>query len=103
MKVKEIERTANMAWSPAQQYPVYMACGTAAQQLDATFSTQSTLEIFKFNPGEVGPDCELVASVDTDHRFNKVRALAYPPRHDYFGRARIWYINVCMLLCYLLM
>ena len=37
MKVKEIERTANVAWSPAKQHPVYLAAGTAAQQLDATF------------------------------------------------------------------
>ncbi|XP_067943023.1 protein transport protein Sec31A-like [Watersipora subatra] len=72
MKVKEIERTANVAWSPAEQHPVYLACGTAAQQLDASFSTQSKLEVFKFNPEETGYDCELVTSTDTDHRFNKV-------------------------------
>ena len=37
MKVKDINRTANIAWSPAPQYPIYLAAGTAAQQLDATF------------------------------------------------------------------
>ncbi|XP_015757210.1 PREDICTED: protein transport protein Sec31A-like [Acropora digitifera] len=37
MKVKEVNRTANIAWSPALQYPIYLAAGTAAQQLDATF------------------------------------------------------------------
>lgn len=37
MKVKEIERTANVAWSPSKQHPIYMVAGTAAQQLDATF------------------------------------------------------------------
>ena len=37
MKVKEVTRTANIAWSPAPQYPIYLAAGTAAQQLDATF------------------------------------------------------------------
>ena len=37
MKVKEIECTANVAWSPADQHPIYLAAGTAAQQLDATF------------------------------------------------------------------
>ena len=37
MKLKEIDRTANITWSPAEQYPVYLAAGTAAQQLDATF------------------------------------------------------------------
>jgi len=37
MKLKEIDRTANVAWSPASQHPIYLAAGTAAQQLDATF------------------------------------------------------------------
>ena len=37
MRVKEIDRTANVAWSPASQHPIYIAAGTAAQQLDATF------------------------------------------------------------------
>ena len=37
MKVKEIDRTANVAWSPSTQYPIYLAAATAAQQLDATF------------------------------------------------------------------
>ena len=37
MKVKEIDRTANIAWSPAALHPIYMVAGTAAQQLDATF------------------------------------------------------------------
>ena len=36
-KVKEVQRTANIAWSPAEQHPIYLAAGTAAQQLDATF------------------------------------------------------------------
>ena len=37
MKIKEINRTANLAWSPKQQYPIYLVAGTAAQQLDAPF------------------------------------------------------------------
>ena len=37
MRVKEVDKTANVAWSPALQHPVYIAAGTAAQQLDATF------------------------------------------------------------------
>ena len=45
MKVKEIARTANIAWSPAEQHPVYIAAGTAAQQLDATFRSVSQLTI----------------------------------------------------------
>ena len=37
MKVKEIARTANVAWSPAAMQSIHVACGTVAQQLDATF------------------------------------------------------------------
>ena len=46
MKVKEVDRTANIAWSPQTQVPIYLAAGTAAQQLDASFSTNSNLEIY---------------------------------------------------------
>lgn len=27
MKLKEIDRTATQAWSPAQQHPIYLATG----------------------------------------------------------------------------
>lgn len=37
MKVKEVKRTANVAWSPSALQDIYLACGTVAQQLDATF------------------------------------------------------------------
>ena len=37
VRVKEIDRTANVAWSPENKFPIYIATGTAAQQLDATF------------------------------------------------------------------
>ena len=37
MKVKEVSRTACVAWSPTQQYPVYIAGATAANQLSANF------------------------------------------------------------------
>ncbi|KAG3264277.1 hypothetical protein H1C71_000564 [Ictidomys tridecemlineatus] len=47
MKLKELERPAVQVWSPASLYPVYLATGTSAQQLDASFSTNGTLEIFE--------------------------------------------------------
>lgn len=37
MKVKEVSRTANVAWSPQRMQAIHLACGTVAQQLDATF------------------------------------------------------------------
>ncbi len=37
MKIKETNKTAHIAWSPFNVYPCMLACGTAAQQLDASF------------------------------------------------------------------
>lgn len=54
MKVKELDVTANLAWSPAQNSTVFLATGTAAQQLDASFSTNSALEIHALNLAEAG-------------------------------------------------
>ena len=40
MKVKELSRTGNVAWSPSNLQSIYLACGTVAQQLDATFRSE---------------------------------------------------------------
>lgn len=72
MKVKDIERTANNTWSPKSQYPIYLAAGTAAQQLDASFSTTAALELYTLNLHEPGPDTKLVSSIPSDHRFHKI-------------------------------
>ncbi|XP_059175772.1 protein transport protein Sec31A-like isoform X2 [Physella acuta] len=72
MRVKEIDRTANMAWSPENKYPIYVATGTAAQQLDATFSTTSAIELYSLNLDEATLDMPLVSSVASDVRFHKI-------------------------------
>jgi len=72
MKVKEVDRTANIAWSPQTQVPIYLAAGTAAQQLDASFSTNSNLEIYGLNLSEPGHDMPCVASLPVEQRFHKV-------------------------------
>lgn len=72
MRVKEIDRTANIAWSPENQYPIYVAAGTAAQQLDATFSTSSAIDIFALNLDEATLDMPVVASIPSDTRFHKL-------------------------------
>ncbi|XP_021375424.1 protein transport protein Sec31A-like isoform X2 [Mizuhopecten yessoensis] len=72
MRVKEIERTANVAWSPAAQHPIYMVAGTAAQQLDATFSTSAALEVYSLNLGDPTLNMPLVSTVPSDCRFHKL-------------------------------
>ncbi|XP_065176686.1 protein transport protein Sec31A-like [Sycon ciliatum] len=52
MKVKEISRTACVAWSPSSQHPVYIAGATAANQLSANFDSDSTLELLDLSLGD---------------------------------------------------
>ena len=72
MKVKEIEVTANVAWSPKDKYPIMLAAGTAAQQLDASFDTTSNLDIYNFNLNEVGPGLSKINSVPVESRFHSL-------------------------------
>ncbi|XP_046674352.1 protein transport protein Sec31A isoform X2 [Homalodisca vitripennis] len=72
MKVKELDKTVNLAWSPAYQVPVMLAAGTAAQQLDASFSTSAALEIYDINLSEPGLDMELKSSIQSQNRFHKL-------------------------------
>lgn len=70
MKIKEVEVTANVAWSPKDQFPILLAAGTAAQQLDASFDTTSSLDIFSLNLNEGGLEMPKVASLPMENRFH---------------------------------
>ncbi|XP_030902697.2 protein transport protein Sec31A isoform X2 [Melopsittacus undulatus] len=72
MKLKEIDRTAMQAWSPAQQHPIYLATGTSAQQLDATFSTSASLEIFELDLSDPSLDMKSCATFSSSHRYHKL-------------------------------
>ncbi|CAH0386488.1 unnamed protein product [Bemisia tabaci] len=72
MKVKELDRTVNVAWSPATLHPILLATGTAAQQFDASFSTAAALEVYSLNLTEPGLDMTLVASTPNEHKFHKL-------------------------------
>ncbi|CAK1555487.1 unnamed protein product [Leptosia nina] len=72
MKVKELKKTVNVSWSPAEQYPPMLAAGSAAQQVDATFSSNSVLELYSLNLEDLGLDLELKASLQTQHKFQKI-------------------------------
>ena len=71
-KVKEVKRTANVAWSPKQLQSIYLAAGTSAQQLDATFSTSASLEIFALDLASPGLEMPSVGSIDCTQRFHKL-------------------------------
>ncbi|XP_069599096.1 protein transport protein Sec31A isoform X11 [Ranitomeya imitator] len=72
MKLKEIDRTAMQAWSPSEQHPIYLATGTSAQQLDATFSTNASLEIFELDLDDPSLDMKSCASFASSHRYHKL-------------------------------
>ncbi|XP_006037591.1 protein transport protein Sec31A isoform X9 [Alligator sinensis] len=72
MKLKEIDRTAIQAWSPAQHHPIYLATGTSAQQLDATFSTSASLEMFELDLSDPSLDMKSCATFSSSHRYHKL-------------------------------
>ncbi|XP_064370036.1 protein transport protein Sec31B isoform X4 [Dromaius novaehollandiae] len=72
MKLKEIERTAVQAWSPANNHPIYLATGTSAQQLDASFSTNATLEIFEIDFRDPSLDMKRKGTLPASNRFHKL-------------------------------
>nr|XP_001921581.3 protein transport protein Sec31A isoform X3 [Danio rerio] len=77
MRVKEILRTATQAWSPARQHPAYLALGTAAQQLDASFNTSSALEIFDMDFSDTSMDMKLRGTLATSNRFHSLIWVAF--------------------------
>lgn len=64
MKIKQLQNTVVSTWSPKSNYPVNIAMGTAAQQLDASFNTSSILELYTVQSN----DLILNASISTDCR-----------------------------------
>lgn len=64
MKIKQFQKTVVSAWSPKSIYPIQIAMGTAAQQLDATFNTSSMLDLYTLQSN----DLTLNASISTDCR-----------------------------------
>lgn len=72
MKVKELLKNVNVAWSPQAQHPILLAAGTAAQQLDASFNTSASLDLYALNLQQPGYEMEHKVSVPSDHRFHKI-------------------------------
>uniref|UniRef100_A0A8C6T925 Protein transport protein Sec31A n=1 Tax=Neogobius melanostomus TaxID=47308 RepID=A0A8C6T925_9GOBI len=72
MRLKEIQRTAHQAWSPAVHHPIHLALGTSAQQLDASFNTTAALEIFELDFADPSMDMELKGSINTTNRLHSL-------------------------------
>lgn len=78
MKIKELQKSVNVAWSPEKQQQVLLAAGSAAQQLlDTSFnSSNPTLELYSLNLSDSSYDLELVGVQKSQHKFHK---LAWSP------------------------
>uniref|UniRef100_A0AAQ5Z8Q8 Protein transport protein Sec31A n=1 Tax=Amphiprion ocellaris TaxID=80972 RepID=A0AAQ5Z8Q8_AMPOC len=72
MRLKEIQRTAHQAWSPAEHHPIYLALGTSAQQLDASFNTTAAIEIFEMDFSDPSLDMQLKGSLPTANRLHSI-------------------------------
>ncbi|KAF7658703.1 hypothetical protein LDENG_00008920 [Lucifuga dentata] len=72
MRLKEIQRTAHQAWSPATHHPMYLALGTSAQQLDASFNTTAAIEIFEMDFSDPSLDMQLKGSLTTSNRLHSI-------------------------------
>lgn len=74
MKIKELQKSVNVAWSPENQTSIHLAAGSAAQQLlDTSFnSTNPTLELYSLNLSDTSYDLELVGTQPSSHKFHKL-------------------------------
>lgn len=74
MKIKELQKAVNVAWSPQDQTPILLAAGSAAQQiLDTSANSSSpTLELYSLNLSDPGYDLDLVGVQQSQHKFHKI-------------------------------
>lgn len=74
MKIKELQKSVNVAWSPQQQTPIILAAGSAAQQiLDTSLnSSNPTLELYSLNLSDPGYDLDLIGVQQSAHKFHKL-------------------------------
>ncbi|ORX82954.1 WD40 repeat-like protein [Basidiobolus meristosporus CBS 931.73] len=73
MKLKDIDRTATVAWGPHQSQ-TYLATGTMSGALDASFSNKSDLELFKldFTEDSIAETWKPKAVLNSNARFNRI-------------------------------
>lgn len=68
MKIKELQKTVNITWSPSQLNQLYLAAGTAAQELD-TDNSSATLELYEIDLTDPGYDLVLRATQTSQYRY----------------------------------
>uniref|UniRef100_A0A6A7FXH9 Protein transport protein Sec31A-like isoform X2 n=1 Tax=Hirondellea gigas TaxID=1518452 RepID=A0A6A7FXH9_9CRUS len=71
MKVKEVNTTATISWSPSSVTAPHLACATASVHADPA-SKNDALQIYSLNLGEENLSMKLAGSISTDTRFHDV-------------------------------
>jgi protein transport protein SEC31 len=72
MKLKEVNRKAVVAWSPSTAHPDYIAMGTVAGALDASFSSSAVLEIFPLNLAQKDTHLKPFSTAPSPQHFEKL-------------------------------
>ncbi|KAK2725261.1 hypothetical protein QYM36_001641 [Artemia franciscana] len=72
MKIREINRTANVAWSPSDISPIYLVCGTAAQYVELEANGSSAIEVFELDLVSKNISLQSIATVKSNHRYEKI-------------------------------
>ncbi len=78
MVLKKVNRTAITCWSPATEVEPYLALGTVAGALDASFSSKTELEIFSLNLADSGKSMEKVTGIPGNARYLNYLFLVSP-------------------------
>ena len=72
MKLKELNRSATVAWSPTRQHASFMAAATVAGSLTVDFDTSGQLELFSTNLQKMGTEMTPLGRVQTKERLHKL-------------------------------
>jgi hypothetical protein len=67
-KLKQVRRSANLAWSPNPAQPNLLATATSAGSIGDGFDTTSSIEIFEFDASNASSDMPVVGKIDISER-----------------------------------
>lgn len=67
--IKKVERTSITAWSPTDYDQPLLAMGTVAGAMDASFSSQTELEIFDLQLSEPSKNMRKIAGIACNARY----------------------------------
>ncbi|KAJ3413614.1 protein transport protein S31 [Chytridiales sp. JEL 0842] len=86
MKLREVDRTATVAWSPSPHHLPLIAAGTVAGALDSSFSTSTELEIYDLNMTATDSrQLKKIGGISGNARFNRLAWGMSPDQSKKYG------------------